>query len=250
MKNYSYLTMTSTALIAVLVSQSTSAAIALDRTRAVFNGANKSISLNITNQNKMLPYLAQAWVEDEQGNKITQPLTALPPLQRVEPLAKGQVKLQLMGDPSTLPQDRESLFYFNLREIPPKSTKANTLQIALQTRIKLFYRPESIEINRSEGESVWQEKITLKREGDKYRVINPGPYYVTLAGAYERSDSLPIAGFDPVMIAPRSDALLNIKASTLGQKPMLAWINDYGGRPKLIFNCAGNVCRVIGSKAG
>ncbi|KAF1368364.1 P pilus assembly chaperone PapD [Yokenella regensburgei] len=44
MKNYSYLTMTSTALIAVLVSQSTSAAIALDRTRAVFNGANKSIS--------------------------------------------------------------------------------------------------------------------------------------------------------------------------------------------------------------
>ncbi|MEX6226452.1 fimbria/pilus periplasmic chaperone [Providencia hangzhouensis] len=33
-----------------------------------------------------------------------------------------------------LPQDRESLFYFNLREVPPKSDKDNVLQIALQTQ--------------------------------------------------------------------------------------------------------------------
>ncbi len=31
-----------------------------------------------------------------------------------------------------LPQDRETVYYFNLREIPPKSNKPNTLQIALQ----------------------------------------------------------------------------------------------------------------------
>lgn len=250
MKNLSSLTATTAALIASLACQTATAAIALDRTRAVFNGANKSMSLNITNQNKMLPYLAQAWVEDEQGNKITQPLTALPPLQRVEPLAKGQVKLQLLGNASSLPQDRESLFYFNLREIPPKSSKPNTLQIALQTRIKLFYRPASIEQDRSEGEGKWQEKITLTREGDKYRVNNPGPYYVTLAGAYERPGSAPIAGFEPVMIAPRSNAMLSIKAAVLGQKPVLTWINDYGGRPKLMFSCTGNICRVVESKAG
>ncbi|WP_223346554.1 fimbria/pilus periplasmic chaperone, partial [Escherichia coli] len=41
--------------------------------------------------------------------------------------------------------DRESLFYYNVREIPPKSGKANTLQIALQTRIKLFWRPKALE---------------------------------------------------------------------------------------------------------
>ncbi|MGT9169473.1 fimbria/pilus periplasmic chaperone, partial [Escherichia coli] len=40
---------------------------------------------------------------------------------------------------------RESLFYYNVREIPPKSGKANTLQIALQTRIKLFWRPKALE---------------------------------------------------------------------------------------------------------
>jgi P pilus assembly chaperone PapD len=250
MRNLSSLRALSAALIAGLASQSATAAIALDRTRAVFNGADKSMSLNITNQNKALPYLAQAWVEDEKGNKIAGPVTALPPLQRIEPQAKGQVKLQLMSDSSGLPQDRESLFYFNLREIPPKSSKANTLQIALQTRIKLFYRPAALQPDRPDLVDAWPQKLTLNREGDKYRVNNPTPYYVTLAGAYARPDGAPIDGFDPVMIAPRSDAMLTVKASELGQKPVLTWINDYGGRPKLMFSCASNVCRVVGSKAG
>jgi len=48
------------------------------------------------------------------------------------------VRLSTTPDISKLPQDRESLFYFNLREIPPRSEKANVLQIALQTKIKLF----------------------------------------------------------------------------------------------------------------
>lgn len=64
---------------------------------------------------------------------------------------------------NTLPQDRESLFYFNLREIPPKSSKPNTLQLALQTRIKLFYRPAPLAVN--PNDKPWQEKVTLTREG-------------------------------------------------------------------------------------
>jgi len=43
-----------------------------------------------------------------------------------------------------LPKDRESVFYFNLREIPPKSTKTNVMQLALPTQIKIFYLPEAI----------------------------------------------------------------------------------------------------------
>lgn len=162
MKNLSCLTVISVVLIGGLTTQNVTAAIALDRSRAVFDGTRNSMSLNISNQNKALPYLAQAWIEDEQGNKINAPLTALPPLQRVEPLSKGQVKLLMVGNARSLPQDRESLFYFNVREIPPKSTKANTLQIALQTRIKLFYRPESL-ITLADG--AWQEKLTLNRKG-------------------------------------------------------------------------------------
>ncbi|MCM5321457.1 fimbria/pilus periplasmic chaperone, partial [Escherichia coli] len=34
------------------------AAISLDRTRVIFNGGEKSMTLNIANDNKQLPYLA------------------------------------------------------------------------------------------------------------------------------------------------------------------------------------------------
>ncbi|MBO1928676.1 fimbria/pilus periplasmic chaperone [Providencia rettgeri] len=46
------------------------AAISLDRTRAIINGNDKSISLNISNENKTLPYLAQGWIENVQGEKL------------------------------------------------------------------------------------------------------------------------------------------------------------------------------------
>ncbi len=120
------------------------AAIALDRTRVVFDGDLKSVSLGISNQNKQLPYLAQAWLENEQGQKIQTPFVVLPPLQRVEPGKFSQVKIEALPVVNRLPQDRETLFYFNLREIPPRNTQENMLQIALQTRIKFFYRPKQL----------------------------------------------------------------------------------------------------------
>ena len=83
-------------------------------------------------------------MENENGERIESPLIVLPPIQRIEPGDKSQIKVQSLPDIAKLPQDRESVFYFNLREIPPRSNKPNVLQIALQTRIKLFYRPASI----------------------------------------------------------------------------------------------------------
>ncbi|MDM3762337.1 fimbria/pilus periplasmic chaperone, partial [Proteus mirabilis] len=77
----------------------------------------------------------------EPGEKIETPLIVLPPSQRIAPGHKSQVKVQSLPDIAQLPLDRESVFYFNLSEIPPRSDNPNVLQIALETRIKLFYRP-------------------------------------------------------------------------------------------------------------
>ncbi|MDI5829489.1 fimbria/pilus periplasmic chaperone, partial [Salmonella enterica subsp. enterica serovar Kentucky] len=41
----------------------------------------------------------------------------------IEPSAIGQVKIQGMPALASLPQDRENLFYYNVREIPPQSDK-------------------------------------------------------------------------------------------------------------------------------
>lgn len=223
------------------------AAIVMDRTRVVFNGEDKSLTINISNNNQELPYLAQAWVEDEEGNKIEGPLTALPPLQRVEPGAKSQVKIQATAAAAQLAQDKETLFYFNLREIPPKSTKPNTLQIALQTRIKLFYRPKALKSSGSRA-NPWQEKLTLTRQGEHYVAHNPTPYYVTLASAAPGPQGNAISGFSPVMLPPGGSATLGVSASALGRAPVLTYINDYGGRPKLVFQCDGANCVVSNSE--
>lgn len=237
------------ALTGLITMQQAMGAIALDRTRVIFNGSEKSVSLNISNENQQLPYLAQGWLENAQGIKVTSPLVILPPVQRVEPGAKSAIKVQALPAVNMLPQDRESLFYFNLREIPPRSEKANVLQIALQTRIKLFYRPKGIIPSQADIASPWQEKLILKRQGESYQVLNPTPYYVTIVNAAASKNGSSVANFKPVMIEPLGSAPLTGSASALGHAPVLTYVNDYGGRPALQFNCASDTCTATAVKA-
>lgn len=230
-----------TILIYALSSHLAYAAISLDRTRVIYDGSKKSMSITISNNNEHLPYLAQAWIENEQGSKITSPLTVLPPVQRVEPGTKSQLKIQSVSGKESLPQDRESLFYFNLREIPPRSDKPNTLQIALQTRIKLFYRPEALIMTANEG-LVWQEKITLTRSGNIYTVNNPTPFFLTLIEGSKSLKSEPEKDFVPLMVAPKGQGILKAGVSSLGDNPVLTYIDDYGGQLKIKFICNANRC--------
>ncbi|ELY3087350.1 fimbria/pilus periplasmic chaperone [Klebsiella aerogenes] len=216
------------------------AAISLDRTRAIFNGGEKSMTLNIANDNKQLPYLAQAWIENDKQEKITTgPIVATPPVQRLEPGSKSMVRLSSTPDISKLPQDRETLFYFNLREIPPKSDKANVLQIALQTKIKLFYRPKAIE---AQPNAVWQDQLTLDKTSGGFRIENPTPYYVTVIGLGGTEKQAREGEFEAVMLPPKSSQ--TVKAGSYST-PYLSYINDYGGRPVLQFVCNGNRCTAV-----
>ena len=230
------------ALLAMGLSPSVNAAIGLDRTRVIFDGGKQATSVNITNNNTQLPYLAQGWIEDEAGTKITTPLIVLPPVQRLEPGKQSQVKVQALPAAKMLPQDRETVYYFNLREIPPRSDKSNTLQIALQTRIKLFYRPQAIAPSQQDLSTPWQEKLTLTRIGASYQVNNPTPYYVTLVDVKSTAKGETAKDFEPLMLAPKAQGNLNVDAKALGQTPVLTYVNDYGGRPQLQFQCTGNTC--------
>ncbi|EFK4582157.1 molecular chaperone [Escherichia coli] len=228
------------AVVCLSVVPSVQAAISLDRTRAIFNGGEKSMALNVVNDNKQLPYLAQAWIENERQEKITTgPVIATPLVQRLEAGAKSMVRLTVTPDINKLPQDRESLFYFNLREIPPKSDKKNVLQIALQTKIKLFYRPKAIEVKPN---AVWQYQLILHKTNGGYRIENPTPYYVTVIGFGGSEKEAKGAAFEAVMLAPKS-----AQSVTSGTyiTPYLSYINDYGGRPVLQFTCSANQCTAV-----
>lgn len=250
MKLTTSLNITAAVLGSVLTLQSANAAIALDRTRVIFNDNVPAMSVNISNQNKELPYLAQAWIEDEKGNKLsTGPLMALPPVQRVEPGAKSMIKIQSTPATSALPQDRESVFYFNVREIPPRSKKPNVLQLALQTRVKLFYRPKGIIPSKNDMDNPWQDKLTLQRNGEGYMAVNPTPYYITLIDAEPSRGSTANKKFQAIMVPPLGSVSLNTSAALLGSAPVLTYINDYGGRPVLSMNCTGADCHVVSDKA-
>lgn len=220
-------------------------AVSMDRTRVIFDGSQKSISLNISNNNKQLPYLAQGWIENTTGQKIQSPLVVLPPVQRLEPGKSSQVKIEALPAINTLPQDRESLFYFNLREIPPKSDKPNTLQIALQTRVKLFYRPKAIMPEKNN--TPWQEKLILEKQGEQYILKNPTPYYVTIINATANTKLTNGKEFTPVMVPPFSQDNLGVNVDLLGSSPVLTYINDFGGRPTLTFRCQSLTCDVVQS---
>ncbi|EFL5835735.1 fimbria/pilus periplasmic chaperone [Escherichia coli] len=230
---------TTLALLLSAASLSAQASVTPDRTRLIFNESDKSISVTLRNNDPKLPYLAQSWIEDEKGNKISSPLTVLPPVQRIDSMMNGQVKVQGMPDINKLPADRESLFYFNVREIPPKSNKANTLQIALQTRIKLFWRPKALE--NVSMKNPWQYKVTLTRNGQEFTVNNPTPYYVIFSNASTQKNGNPAAGFSPIVMSPKTSAPLNVK---MGSVPVLTYVNDYGARMSLFFTCNGNSCQV------
>ncbi len=227
----------------IILSSTANGAVSMDRTRVIFDGSQKSISLNISNSNKQLPYLAQGWIENTEGQKIQSPLVVLPPVQRLESGQSSQVKIEALPEINTLPQDRESLFYFNLREIPPKSDKPNTLQIALQTRVKLFYRPKAI-IPEKNG-TPWQEKLIMEKQGDQFIIKNPTPYYVTIINATDNPKSTNAKEFTPLMLPPFSQDNLGLKASLLGSSPVLTYINDFGGRPTLTFSCQSATCNIV-----
>lgn len=221
------------------------AALTLDRTRAVYNSDSKSISLNINNDNKTLPFLAQAWLEDSNRRKVTSPLVVMPPLQRINAGERSLVRIAKSAAAASLPNDRETLFYFNLREIPPRPEKSNVMQIALQTQIKLFYRPAALT---PEKNAVWQDKVVFNKLASGLRVDNPTPYYVTLSSMKRKTHKEgggDISGFKPTMIAPKSSVSLNLPGS-VPDKFVVTYINDFGGQPELTFSCqGGSVCKVL-----
>ncbi|WP_390901199.1 fimbrial biogenesis chaperone [Serratia ficaria] len=221
------------------------AALTLDRTRVIYNADLKSISLNINNDNKKLPFLAQAWIEDSENRKVTSPLVVMPPLQRINAGERSLVRIAKSQAAASLPGDRETLFYFNLREIPPRPEKSNVMQIALQSQIKLFYRPAAL---MPEKNAVWQDKLVFNKFAGGLRIENPSPYYVTLSGMKRKTHKEgggEVRGFKPTMIAPKSSVAITLPGP-VPDSFVVTYINDYGGQPELKFSCrGGTVCTIL-----
>lgn len=233
------ITLLSLLVLTSLTIQQASAAISIDRTRVIMLGNEKSAQINIINHSKKLPYLAQSWLENDQEEKINSPLTVLPPLQRLEKDTTVQVNITSLPDAAKLPQDRESLFFYNLQEIPPKSEKTNVIQLALRIKIKVFYRPESL---KKMADEVWQEKLQLIPGSNELKIVNPTPFYIIIPTVSVANKSLALEN-DAITLKPLSEALLP-KTSVKNQAVQIQYISDYGSYNTIKFSCTTNQCVV------
>lgn len=211
------------------------AALKLDRTRIIYPEKNQSVSLDIKNENKDDPYLAQSWLEDESGNVLERYLTAVPPLVRVNADEKLVVRLEKLPDVSSLPKDRETLFYYVLREVPPKAEGKNTLQLALQTKVKLFYRPTTLGAKKINKEFYQDVKVSKINNG--IQINNTTPYYVVMLAAVDLSAKKIIKNVKPVTIAPFQKMSVDLHTAAPSQLGLI-FIDDFGGRPVVNYTCS------------
>lgn len=249
-KNKNVLMVLIVSTISFTLTPTSKAAISLDRTRVVFPGPVQSVTLDVFNKDEHNSYQTQVWLEDAQGNKLNDKsaFIVIPSEQIVVPKGRINLKIKAMPTTSLLPQDKETLFYLNILEIPPKNDKPNTIQIKLQTRIKMFYRPEML--MQGKHTHAFQEKIILNKDGTSYIASNPTPFFITLIDSNLVKGKDAVKSFESVVIPPKSSAKIGGVLSASVTTPILFYVNDYGERITLNFHCNETICKVDGNELG
>ncbi|MBM0493198.1 fimbria/pilus periplasmic chaperone [Aeromonas jandaei] len=215
-------------IFALLFANQAAANIVITGTRVIYPSDEGEITVKLSNNGKV-PVLIQSWIDDGNINaspdSLRVPFVITPPINRVD-AQKGQVLRVSFTKEKELPKDRESLFWLNVLEIPPKGEKHkgdNQLQIAFRTRIKLFFRPSSIEGNSTDA----AEKLQWAFDGNDLVAINNSPYYVTLLEVHDGKNK---TGDISEMVPPfgRLNLKVNSGRFVKGEEVNYSYVNDWG----------------------
>lgn len=219
------------------------AGVVINGTRVIYPAQEREVSVKLDNKNAH-PSLVQAWIDGGDMKASPEdadvPFVLTPPMFRMEPSKSQTLRIRAV-DPN-FPEDRESLFWFNALEVPPKplaedgARARNYMQLAFRTRIKLFYRPKSLPYSAIEARSKLVVRLVKSGSGWDVSIDNPTPYYMSFSEIgvsvgerkYGKGAGLHGGGG---MVAPHSQvtfAIDGLPASTAGAKPALTLIDDYG----------------------
>jgi chaperone protein EcpD len=206
-------------------------------TRVIFPAKEREVTLRLTNDNAR-PALVEAWIDDGDPHatpdKVRTPFLITPPLFRMDPNKDQSLRI-LSTAADKLPVDRESLFYLNVLEIPPKATAPlaegkNVLQFSIRSRLKLLYRPEGLVGDPAKAPADITWKVVNEGKAWAIEARNPTPYHVTFL---EVKLGEAEAEVDPTsMVAPFGTLRLPLKGVTsapaAGTPVDFAIVNDYG----------------------
>jgi chaperone protein EcpD len=183
--------------------------------------------------------LVQVWIDDGNANaapeKIDVPFNVAPQLFRIEPHKNQSLRIVYTGE--SLPQDRETVFWLNTLDIPPKpkdSGDRNLLQFAVRTRIKLFFRPAKLAGSSQDaaGKLVCKQVVSDKSGKAALRCQNASPYYISVSELSISSGGQSVKNDAGGMIGPNDsyEFALPKLLSNIAQPVTLQYyaIDDYG----------------------
>lgn len=205
-------------MLAILGSTASHAGVVIGGTRVIYDGGKKEASLSVNNADNV-PYLIQSWIDMPNGGAEKAPFVITPPLYRLDQGQKNVMRIVRAGN---LAEDKESMFWLNVKSIPSAEKKENTLQVAVKTRIKLIYRPEALKSASPEQEA---DKLTWQKSGNDIQVTNPTKYYMNFNEVDVNGKKLP----EVTYVAPGSSARFALPAGVSGGQVTFKLINDYGG---------------------
>ncbi|MHC9060966.1 fimbrial chaperone [Pantoea sp. y20] len=211
--------------IASLTSVYASAAFTLNATRYIYQEGQRNIAVQVTNNSGDL-YGGQVWIDNSAAEDQGVYFTPAPAFFKA---GAGQKQLiRILKISPSLPIEKESLFWLNVQEIPPKgNSEGNSLAIALNTRVKMIYRPQAIAAGREKAESL------LVRDGQTLK--NPTPYYFAITGVKVNGKMLQLKKSvisQLGMMAPFSE--VNMGKIPEG-KTEVEVLDDYGATRKYII---------------
>jgi fimbrial chaperone protein len=222
--------------LALLGSHHAQAGVMVGGTRVIFEGKKREASISVKNEDKA-PYVVQTWLDSGDDKvKGNTPFAVIPPIFRLDPGKENL--LRIMSSGKDLPQDRESVYWLNVQEIPPAPEQENTLQIAVRTRIKLFYRPAGLAGDPAKAPAALQWKLERNEPSGRTVLVarNASAFAVNLAAvklnAMDGNQELG-AG----MVLPKDERHFELKKQVAPSgTPSLTYtyINDYGGESQPI----------------
>lgn len=223
-------------LVAVLCCTQAGAGVVITGTRLVYPAGEREITVKLDNSGTA-PSLVQSWVDSgdvtSTPTQSTAPFMLSPPVFRIDP-SKGQ-SMRLMFTGAVLPQDRESVFWLNVLEIPPKGQVAadeNILQMAFRSRIKIFYRPENLTGTPTQAIEQVQWKLVPGASAGTFalQAHNPTAFHVSLIELAVIDGNRREPGEDG-MVGPGETKLFavpGLKALSASATIEFNAINDYG----------------------
>lgn len=218
------------ALVLASISFATSsyAAVQAMASRVIYNSENKAATLSLKN-NSTKPYIVQTWLEpgEDKTASAKVPFIVTPPLIKIESQKESVLRFIYSG--SGLPSDRESQVWINIQEIPPKPENENTLQLAVRSKIKLFYRPQQIATDLPES----VKKLQWSVENGTLKLKNNSPLFITIGDLTLGKNGKPISKMHQDMVPPfQSIEVLHSVPSNI-KSLKFTYINDYGSNTEM-----------------